>query len=81
MTTRLWIAEAAINECQPHEVTVVHDTEAAPASVSECIQAPAKLKLASLDYVDVTVKGIPSAVSALIDSGSQLSVIIKGCHC
>jgi len=41
----------------------------------ECTQTPAKLKLVRLNYVNVTVEGIPHSVSALIDGGSQLNVI------
>jgi hypothetical protein len=42
---------------------------------SEGGQAAAKVKLAQLEYVDITVKGFPQTVTALVDSGSQLNVI------
>jgi len=57
-------------------ITVVGDTvhaRASLSSMSECTQTPAKLKLERLDYVNVTVEGIPHSVSALIDGGSQFS--------
>jgi hypothetical protein len=55
-------------------VGIVDDTTA-HSGASKCNDQPPKLKLAHLEYVDVTVNRIPQTMSALVDGGCQLNII------